>query len=255
MLLANQTVAEHLFSLRKPAVYRVHEKPTADKIEALRALLAPLGYSLPDADSFSLQSVLNLAEGRPERPLVHMLVLRALMKARYDSENLGHFGLAAEYYCHFTSPIRRYPDLMVHRALSAMLAGTSEKKLAAAVRHAAVQSSVRELAAACAEREIEKCYLAEYMQGHVGEEFDGIVSGVVRGGLFVTLQNGVEGFVPAAVLPDDEYAYDESQLILTGLRGKSVFSFGMPLRVLCAAAHPSEGLVEFRPARPASPAS
>lgn len=250
MLCANETVAEHLFTLQKPAVYRVHEKPSADKTEALRTLLEPLGYSLLDADNFSLQKVLAQAEGKPEAGLIHMLVLRSLMKARYESENLGHFGLAAKYYCHFTSPIRRYPDLMVHRILTALLEGRPEKKLASAVKKAALQSSERELAAANAEREIEKCYLAEYMKGHVGGRFHGMVSGVARFGLFVTLDSGVEGFVPAAALPNDEYAYDEARLTLTGLRTKTRFSFGMPLDVVCAAADPDSGQIDFRLAFP-----
>jgi ribonuclease R len=248
MLAANETVARYLHELKRPAVYRIHEKPSSDKTEVLRAMLAPLGYELRDADHFALQKILKRAEGRPEQTLVHMLVLRTLMKARYDSENLGHFGLAAEYYCHFTSPIRRYPDLMVHRSLSALLGGKPEKKLAAAVKKAAVQSSERELAAAGAEREIEKCYLAEFMQGHIGEEFDAIVSGVTHFGLFVTLQNGVEGLLSAAVLPDDEYAYDEGRMTLTGRVTKTQFSFGTNLRVVCASADPATGQVDFRPA-------
>ncbi len=248
MLIANETVAEHLHRLQKPAVYRVHEKPSADKTDALRAMLAPLGYDLREADNFTLQKVLKKAEGSPKQTLIHMLVLRSLMKARYDSENLGHFGLAAEYYCHFTSPIRRYPDLMVHRALTAMIEGKPEKKLESAVKKAAVQSTARELAADGAEREIEKCYIAEYMLGHIGEEFDGIVSGVIRFGLFVSLKSGVEGFVPAATLPNDEYVYDEAHMILAGRFTKTAYSFGMNLRVVCVSADPMAGTVDFRPA-------
>lgn len=246
MLLANETVAEHLCTLHIPAVYRVHEKPSEDKAETLRAMLAPMGYDLPDTDSFSLQKVLRRAEGRPESTLVHMLVLRSLMKARYDGENLGHFGLAAKFYCHFTSPIRRYPDLMVHRALTAMLDHSPGKKLAAAVPQAAVQSSLRELAAMNAEREIEKCYLAAYMRQHLGETFSGLVSGVARFGLFVTTEDGVEGLVPLEALPEDEYQFDEHKLALTGQRAKNQFSFGMPLDVTCVSADPAAGQVDFR---------
>ncbi len=177
---------------------------------------------------------------------MHMLVLRALMKARYDSETLGHFGLAAKYYCHFTSPIRRYPDLMVHRALTALLDHAPVKKLAAAVQQAAVQSSLRELAAMNAEREIEKCYLAAYMREHLGEPFRGLVSGVARFGLFVTAENGVEGLLPAEALPEDEYLFDEQKLTLTGQREKNRFFFGMPLAVTCVSADPAAGQVDFR---------
>ena len=165
MLAANECVAEHLNRLDKPCVYRVHEKPSPDKAEALRTMVAPLGYDLKEADGPSLQKLLE--------------------------ENLGHFGLGAKYYCHFTSPIRRYPDLMVHRILTALLdgklTGQREKKLAAAVQKAAVQSSQREIAAQTAEREIEKRYMAEFMRGHLGETFAGTVSGVTRFGLFVML--------------------------------------------------------------------
>jgi len=247
MLIANETVARHLYDIQKPAIYRVHEKPSEDKAEALRSLLAPLGYDLPDADSFTLQKVLNKSAGTPEQTLVHMLVLRSLMKARYDNENLGHFGLAAEYYCHFTSPIRRYPDLIVHRALSELIEGKASKKLAAAVKKAALQSSERELAAASAEREIEKCYIAEFMQEHIGEIFEGIITGVTRFGLFVTLTNGVEGLIPESSLPDDEYIFDEGRMTLTGRFNRSVFSFGMKLKIVCESADPAAGQVNFRP--------
>ena len=179
-----------------------------------------------------------------------MMVLRSLMKARYDGENLGHFGLAAKYYCHFTSPIRRYPDLMVHRILTALLDGTlgegrSAGALSAAAQRAAVQSSERELAAMSAEREIEKCYMAEFMSAHVGETFPGAVSGVTRFGLFVALANGVEGLLPVTALPDDRYEYDEVRMTLTGSRTKLTYSFGMPLEVLCAAANAGSGQIDF----------
>ncbi len=250
MLSANECVAEHLNRLEKPAVYRVHEKPSPDKTETLRAMLAPLGYTLRQADQFSLQKLLEQVRDKQEGPAVSTMVLRSLMKARYDAANLGHFGLAAEYYCHFTSPIRRYPDLMVHRILTALLEGRlrggTEKKLAAAAQKAAVQSSQRELAAQAAEREIEKRYMAEYMAGHVGETFPGAVSGVTRFGLFIMLENGVEGLLPAEALPDDAYHYDETRMCLTGERTGAAFSFGMPLEVLCAAADPGSGQIDFR---------
>ena len=265
MLCANECVAQHLATLRKPAVYRVHEKPSADKAEGLRAMLAPLNIALKDADSFGLQKVLDAVKDKPEAPMVHAMVLRAMMKARYDAQNLGHFGLAAPYYCHFTSPIRRYPDLMVHRILTALLAGAleggREKKLAAAVQRAAVQSSQRELAAQSAEREIEKRYMAEYMAGRLGETFPGAVSGVTKFGLFVALANGVEGFLPVAALPGGPYRCDGLHTVLTG-PGGARYAFGMALEVACAAADPASGQVDFvlpggepverspRPARP-----
>ena len=177
-----------------------------------------------------------------------MMVLRSLMKARYDGDNLGHFGLGAEYYCHFTSPIRRYPDLMVHRVLTALLDGTldkQEKKLTTAVQRAAVQSSQRELAAQEAEREIEKRYLAEFMAGHIGERFAGVVSGVTRFGLFVSVAGGVEGLLPVEALPGGPWEYDQAHLLLVEVNGSGRYTFGMALEVECAAADPVSGQVDF----------
>ena len=249
MLAANECVAEHLNRLNKPCVYRVHEKPSPDKAEALRAQVAPLGYGLKEADGPSLQKLLDASRGRPEEAAVSMMVLRALMKARYDGENLGHFGLGAQYYCHFTSPIRRYPDLMVHRILTALLdgrlAGGREKKLAAAVQKAAVQSSQRELAAQTAEREIEKRYMAEFMHGRLGETFAGVVSGVTRFGLFVMLPSGVEGLLPVEALPGRGWQYDEARLTLAPEGGGVSYTFGAPLEVVCAAADPATGQIDF----------
>ena len=250
MLCANECVAEHLFRLKKPAVYRVHEKPTEEKAQSLRTMLAPFGYDLPQMDHYSLQALLKKVEGRPEAGVIHMLVLRSLMKARYDRENLGHFGLAATYYCHFTSPIRRYPDLMVHRVLSALiegkLEGAEERKLAVAVQEAAVQSSQRELAAVSAEREIEKRYLAEYMRGHLGEHFPAVISSVTRFGLFAALENGIEGLIPVESLPDDAYHFDEGRMVLTGELTRQSYTLGMKLEVICAAADPASGQIDFQ---------
>ena len=248
MLAANECVAEHLNRLHKPCVYRVHEKPSDEKGEALRTMVAPLGYDLKGTDSHSLQKLLDWAKSRPEEGAVSMMVLRSLMKARYDEDNLGHFGLGAEYYCHFTSPIRRYPDLMVHRVLTALLDGTldkQEKKLTTAVGRAAVQSSQRELAAQEAEREIEKRYLAEFMAGHIGERFAGVVSGVTRFGLFVSVVGGVEGLLPVEALPGGPWEYDQAHLLLVELNGSGRYTFGMPLEVECAAADPVSGQVDF----------
>lgn len=254
MLAANETVAEHLCALRKPAVYRVHEKPAPDRAEGLRTLLAPFGYDVPQADGFTLQKILDDVREKPEAPVVGALILRAMMKARYDVRDLGHFGLAAEHYCHFTSPIRRYPDLMVHRILSKVIedgaAGEGrampwEKKTAALAARAAEQSSARELAIQAAEREIERLYMAEYMHGHLGETFPGTVSGVVKQGLFIALPNGVEGFLPAAALPSDHWHHDEGRMTLRGEYTGAVYAFGMGLEVLCAAADPGTGEITF----------
>lgn len=249
MLCANETVAKHLFDLHAPAVYRIHEKPSQDKLDTLRAMLSPLGLTVKDASGASLQKVLDAVKGKPQAPAVGMMVLRAMMKARYSTENLGHFGLAAGYYCHFTSPIRRYPDLMVHRCLHALLAkaGTRElKRLQKSCEAAATQSSQRELAAQTAERDIDKLYFADYMRSHIGEAFPAAVSGATRFGLFAALGNGVEGFIPVEALPQDHYLYDEASLTLTGERTGRSFPFGMALEVICVSADPGTGRIEFR---------
>ena len=260
MLAANETVAQHLFDLKKPAVYRVHEKPSLEKTENLKAMLAPLGLSLKQADNHSLQKVLDAVKDKPEAPAVSMMVLRSLMKARYAPENLGHFGLAAPYYCHFTSPIRRYPDLMIHRCLHALWDkgeqnAPRERKRRSACDRAAAQASQREVAAQTAERDIEKLYFAEYMHAHIGEHFPAAVSGVTRFGLFAALPSGVEGLIPVETLPDDHYVYDEKRMTLAGERTGQVWSFGMTLEVVCVAADPGTGRVDFRlPGREEAPA-
>ena len=248
MLAANECVAQHLAAAGKPCVYRVHEKPSTEKTDALRTLVASLGYNLKTADGPGLQKLLDWAKGRPEEGAVSLMVLRSLMKARYDGENLGHFGLAAPFYCHFTSPIRRYPDLMVHRILTALLDGKWDKegrKLAAAVPRSALQSSQRELAAQQAEREIEKRYLAEYMAHHIGESFTGTITGVTRFGLFVMVAGGVEGLLPVEALSGGPWEYDEARLTLRADGGRGCYTLGMELEVACAAADPVSGQVDF----------
>lgn len=249
MLLANETVAEHLCHAGAGGVFRIHERPSLEKTETLRAMLAPLGYELPEqADGHALQKILNAAAGKPEQAAVHMMILRALMKARYDAEDRGHFGLAASHYCHFTSPIRRYPDLVVHRMLSALTGdGRDLKKLTKFTVRAAEQSSRRELAAVSAEREIEKCYAAEYMAGHIGKTFPAVVSGVTKFGVYVTLENGVEGMISREALPGDAYHYDEKRLTLSGEQHNIHFSFGMSLPVVCIDANAGTGEVAFAP--------
>ncbi|MEG0765321.1 MAG: ribonuclease R [Pseudoflavonifractor sp.] len=252
MLCANECVAQYLFEGQKPAVYRVHEKPSADKTSSLRGMLEIFGYALQEADNFTLQKILDDVRGKPEAPTVGTMVLRSLMKAKYDVQNLGHFGLAAEYYCHFTSPIRRYPDLMVHRILTKVLEDGSlapapwEKHMNVMAQRAAVQSSERELAAQSAEREIEKLYMAEFMQAHLGETFTGTISGVTKFGLFVMLSSGVEGLIPTEALADDRYECHEHRMTMVGERTGKVYSFGMALDIVCVAADPGCGQIDFR---------
>ena len=243
MLIANETVAAHLGQSGLPGVYRVHEKPTAEKTEALRTMLSPLGIPLRQGDSFELQKVLDTVKDTPQAPAVSMMVLRSLMKARYAPEDLGHFGLGAKHYCHFTSPIRRYPDLMVHRVLHSQWERGGAKVLAGACAQAADQSSRRELSAQSAERDIEKLYFARFMADHIGETFPALVSGVTRQGLFAALPSGVEGFLPLESLPGGRYQYDEDHLTLSG--PEVTYTFGSPLEVVCVLAEAATGRVEF----------
>ncbi len=248
MLLANETVARHLSANGLPGIYRIHEPPSEEKLTALKSTLFPLGFTLKGADHGSFQTLLKKSKGTPKQDLVNLLVLRAMMKASYSPENQGHFGLAAEYYCHFTSPIRRYPDLVVNRILHAALAKkgpAAMKRLSNFAKTAAIQSSEREIAAMTAEREIEKLYLAEYMEAHVGEKYLGTVSGVTNFGLFLALPNGVEGLLPVRALPDDYYIYNEAHMTLIGEHTGRRYEFGMELPILCAAANGGLGQVDF----------
>ena len=245
MLLANETVARHLCDKGLPGVFRVHEKPSPDKTEALRKQVAPLGFSLKDGGGFQLQKLLDAFHGTPREGAVNMMVLRSLMKAQYEPKNLGHFGLAAEYYCHFTSPIRRYPDLMVHRVLTAALTGQPLRPLVNAAAPGALQSTEREVAAVNAEREIEKLYMARWISAHLGESFPAAVTGLTRFGVFVGLENGVEGMLPIEALPGGGYALDEDTLTLHGADGGLTLAFGDPLTVTAVAADPSTGRIDF----------
>lgn len=245
MLLANETVARHLCDSALPGVFRVHEPPSGDKVEGLRHMVAPLGYALKGGDGFQLQKLLDWAKNGPLEGAVSMMTLRSLMKARYDAKNLGHFGLGAEYYCHFTSPIRRYPDLVVHRVLSAALDDRQPQMAAGFTAQAARQSSEREVAAQNAEREIEKLYMARFMAEHIGETFSGAVTGVTRFGLFVGLANGVEGMVAVEALGDDRWELDEDAQRLVGARQNTVYQLGTPMEVLCAGADPATGRIDF----------
>ncbi len=245
MILANETVARHLCDHALPGVFRVHEAPSGDKIEGLRHMVAPLGFQLKGGDGHQLQKLVDWAKGGPLEGAVDLMVLRAQMKARYDEKNLGHFGLASEYYCHFTSPIRRYPDLVVHRVLTAVLTGQSVKALGSFTPQAARQASQREVAAQSAEREIEKLYMARFMADHIGETFPGAVTGVTRFGVFVGLESGVEGMVAVESLGPERWDFDEDALTLTGANSGTRYTLGAPMEVLCAAAEPSTGRIDF----------
>lgn len=253
MLVANETVAEHLHALGVPSVYRVHEEPAADKMEKLNNLLHNFGQRLNKVDEVhpaALQRVLNRIAGRPEERIISTVMLRSLKQARYEAENLGHFGLAAEFYTHFTSPIRRYPDLIVHRILRETFTGGElsakrREKLASMLPEVAQHSSDRERAAAEAERETVDLKKVEYMARYIGENFDGIINGVTAFGLFVELENGVEGLVHVSSMDDDYYQYVEEQYALIGERTHNIYRLGNPVKIQVSKVNAADKNIDF----------
>lgn len=239
MLVANETVAQHMFRKQYPLVYRVHDVPNENKMQDLAKLLASFNVKFAPGEEvkpMELQQAMSQMEGRPELRMVTTVALRSMKQAVYQTENIGHFGLAAEHYCHFTSPIRRYPDLLVHRMLRQWMAEPylnerTKEELLDKLEVMAEHSSERERAAAEAERatvELKKC---EYMQEHIGEEFDGVVSSVTSYGMFVELENGVEGLVHISSLVDDYYDYVEERYALVGEHTGHQYRLGDKVRI------------------------
>ncbi|MCK9478916.1 MAG: ribonuclease R [Firmicutes bacterium] len=241
MLAANETVAKYIGGLGLPLVYRVHEKPNSEKIEQFAVLVRNMNYKFKTGKEVSpkeMQRLLFKIKGTPQQTIITAVALRSLMKARYSEENLGHFGLAATSYCHFTAPIRRYPDLIVHRILRHAIRRTFNKKLIAhfenIAEEAARQSSETEIAAVEAEREWVGYKMCEFMKDKVGQNFKAFVSSVTSFGLFVQLPSTVEGLIKMSDLDDDYYEYDEASLSLTGRRTGKKYSMGQQLDVCLA---------------------
>lgn len=238
MLIANETVAEVFYNKKIPFVYRIHEKPKIDKFESLNEFVMSLGENAIKEEQLNpkyLQSIVQKYKNTEEEQIINMLVLRSLMKAKYSSICVNHFGLNADYYCHFTSPIRRYPDLQIHRIIKKVINNNMDskyrKKLEKRVEFAAIQSSERELVAQEAEKEVYKFKKAEFMMNKIGEEFEGVVSSATRFGLFVQLENTVEGLVTLESLQDDIYVYDEKKFNITGLTNEKVYKVGTPVKI------------------------
>lgn len=235
MLVCNQTVARHMRINRLPAVYRVHEKPEKSKVESFVSIIKGYGYNFK-ADNLDkprdFAALLSSLEGRPEERVISRLMLRTMQKAKYSSENTGHFGLAAEDYLHFTSPIRRYPDLMVHRMIHFSLENPSALKgWARRLPDIALRASERERAAQEAEWEGDDIKKAEYMQKHIGEKFDGVISGMCSTAFWVELDNTIEGVVPLSSLKDDFYIFDQEKYVLTGRSTGRRFKLGQSVRI------------------------
>ena len=239
MLIANETVAEHFYWMEIPFVYRVHEKPDNEKIDKLKVFLQSFGIILKgNSDSIHPKAISNILEqvkGKSNENVVSSVTLRSMQKAFYSTSCEGHFGLALKYYCHFTSPIRRYPDLMIHRIIKWVISNevTSKgtKYFAKMAENAAELSSAAERKAIEAEREVEKLKKAEYMTYHIGEEFDGVISGVTNFGLYVQLENTIEGLIKIDSLYDDYYDYNQEKYALMGRRTNKVYKLGDKIRI------------------------
>ncbi len=253
MLLANETVAKHAAALGMPFVYRVHETPDKTRLADLNTFLNTLGYGVKNLASvkpMAFQRILLKVKGTKDEALVSRVTLRAMKKARYAAECLGHFGLAAEYYCHFTSPIRRYPDLTAHRMLKAMLHGEMSKermeKENERMPELAAHCSARELAAVEAERAADDLKKCEYMQDRIGAVETGLVSGVAQYGFFVRLSNTVEGMVRAASIPGDYYICEEKNYRIVGKNTGRAFRMGDMVRVKVEAVDIAACTIDFR---------
>ena len=236
MVLCNEEIAEYLYYLELPCIYRVHERPSTEKATDFIAFLSTLGISVKwkadDCRPSDFSALLKKIEGEPVYPIVNKVMLRSMQKAKYSAENLGHFGISSKCYCHFTSPIRRYPDLIVHRIVKASLDGDMaalNERYSTFAPEAAVQSSVNEKKADEAERAVDDLYKAAYASERVGEEFDAVISGVTSSGVFSELENGVEGFTPIGDLPRGQYSYDEKTFSLRS--GKHCYTLGDEVRI------------------------
>ncbi len=254
MLIANETVAEDYFWQEIPFVYRVHENPDSDRIKELGIFINNFGYSIrigqEDIHPKELQKLLGKIEGTSEEALISRLTLRSMKRAKYAAESDGHFGLAAKYYCHFTSPIRRYPDLQIHRIIKENLkGGLGEKRYNhyhKILPDVARQASITERRADDAERDVLKLKKVEYMSDHIGEEFDGVISGITSWGMYVELPNTVEGLVRVADMEDDFYVYEEEKYAMTGEHTRKSYKLGQKVKVEVVDTDKWQKVIDFR---------
>ena len=252
MLLCNEVVSEHFYWIGVPFVYRIHEDPDPEKMENLNTVLGTFGYRLKgyrDVHPKALQEIIKLIKGKPEEKAINMIMLRSLQKARYSDVHDWHFGLAADYYSHFTSPIRRYPDLIIHRIMKEQIKGKLNEKRTSHYKmllpDIARSSSERERAAQDAERDCEDLKKAEYMKDKVGEYFDGIISNITSFGMFVELENTIEGLIRISSLEDDYYIFDERSLSLIGERTRTTHRIGDHVRVQLVKSSPESRQIDF----------
>lgn len=251
MLLANEAVAGELIKHRLPGLFRVHDEPGDDKMDQFRELIGALGYRLPKpVTPKSLQRLLNEVKDRPEERVINSALLRSMKQARYGPVNTGHFGLASREYTHFTSPIRRYPDLWVHRVLAQYLerrlSDDDRARLGQLVYEVGEASSAREREAMEAERDSVQMKEAEYMRDHLGEEYHAVISGVTNFGIFVELPNLIEGLIRIEDLPQDYWAFDPVHYRLSGERTGRIFQLGQEVDVIVARVDVALRRIDFR---------
>ena len=255
MLVANETIAKHFKWLDLPFIYRVHENPKVDKLQRFSTISRTLGYtikgSLEDIHSKELSKIVEASKGTDEHLIISTLLLRCMAKARYDEQCLGHFGLADEYYTHFTSPIRRYPDLIVHRLIRTYLFNKQldENTLihyASIMQNIADQASSLERKAIDIEREVDDMKMAEYMEDHIGEVFEGIISSITNFGMFVELPNTIEGLIRMEDLVDDFYYFDEINLQLVGKRTGKRYKMSDKVKIKVKSASKREKTIDFQ---------
>ena len=254
MIAANETVATHIYNMDLPFIYRVHDVPNAEKIDNFVNMVSILGYKLvgkvKNDTSLGLQKLLIQLKDTPKFKILSSMLLRSMRKAVYQKDNIGHFGLGSKCYTHFTSPIRRYPDLEVHRLLRHYLYENKIDKETvdyynANLEYIATQSSEREQAAVDAEREVDDMKMAEYMENHIGEEFDGVISGVESFGIFVELDNLIEGLVHINTLKGDYFNYVEELMCLIGQNTKVRYTIGDKVHVKVIAASKEAKTIDF----------
>jgi ribonuclease R len=254
MLAANETVAEHFHWLELPFIYRIHEDPKEDKLQRFFEFITNFGLIVRGKANTvhprALQEIIEEVQGKPEEMVVNTVMLRSMQQAKYYPENLGHFGLATDYYTHFTSPIRRYPDLIVHRLIRTYIIKgemdpQTQAKWSALLPEIAQHTSKMERRAVDAERETDELKKTEYMEDKIGEEFDGIISSVTNFGIFVELPNTIEGLVHVSYLTDDYYHYDERQYAMIGERTGNVFRIGDEITVRVISVDKEERSIDF----------
>ena len=254
MIAANETIASHFYNMDVPFIYRVHGKPNQEKIDDFVHLLKAMGYELKtpmhNITSLTMQAVLDELDEVPEFKVLSSMMLRSMKKAEYACDNIGHFGLASRAYTHFTSPIRRYPDLTVHRLIKTYLVDKDYSMstidyLSKQLVNVAIHSSEKEVNAQEAERAVDDMKMAEYMESHIGEEYDGIIDTVTNFGFFVELPNLVEGLVHISTIKGDYYNYVPEILSLVGNSTKKIYRIGDKVRVKCVAASKERAMIDF----------